>query len=102
MYLLHANKTCQMVKLDVLVLNEKNLNFLDSKDVKVHLYKKGFTPDNWYWTCHRESDPNLYNAHPNLASKAQEGHNEHFDRFESITIEVVKVEFGGHYDQQND
>jgi len=30
----------------------KNLNFLDSEDVKVHLYRMGFIPGYWYSTCH--------------------------------------------------
>jgi len=37
----------------------KNLKFFHFEKVKVHLYKKGFIPGYWYWTCHRESDPNI-------------------------------------------
>ena len=65
----------------------RNLKYIDPEEVKVHLYRKGFTPDYWYWTCHEESDPTLhvvFDACPSSSSTGQEGHNEHLNRFESI------------------
>lgn len=52
--------------------------FLDSEEVKVHLYKKGFKSDYWYLTCHGESDPSLsaVNTYLWTATTTQEGHNE--------------------------
>jgi len=80
----------------------KNLNFLDYEDVKVHLYRRGFVPPYWYWTCHGEIDPTLchvYNTYPKFSACAHEDHNQDFD---NMIHEAVGVEFSSNYDQQNE
>jgi len=47
----------------------KNLNFLYSEDVKVHLYRRGFIPSYWYWTCHGEIDPTLCDVYVSVIIK---------------------------------
>ena len=37
----------------------RNMNYILPEEVKVHLYRKGFVPDYWYWTCHGENNPTL-------------------------------------------
>ena len=37
----------------------KNQRYLTTDEVKLHLYKKGFVPNYWYWTSHGESDPRV-------------------------------------------
>ena len=97
-YLSNGNIRCPCSKC-------KNLKYLDPEEVKVHLYKKGFIPDYWYWTCHGESDPNLsgvFTTHPRTATLAQEGHTEHLSRFHSMVYDAVGPEFQMHNDQQID
>jgi len=80
----------------------KNLNFLDSEDVKVHLYRRGFIPGYWYWTCHEEIDPTLcdvYNTYSNSSTYVNESHNQDFDR---MIHEAVGVDFSMNYDEQNE
>jgi len=80
----------------------KNLNFLDSEDVKVHLCRKGFILGYWYWTCHRKIDPTLsyvHHTYSNLSTHVHESHNQDFDR---MIHEAVGVEFSVNYDEQNE
>lgn len=79
----------------------KNLKFLTSEEVKVHLYKKGFIPDYWYWTCHGESDPDLC-ANLNTHTTTHEGYNDHLNRFENMVYDVVGSDYETHYDQEMD
>ncbi|XP_031111768.1 uncharacterized protein LOC116015735 [Ipomoea triloba] len=37
----------------------KNRVHLSADDVRVHLYKKGFEPNYWIWTCHGELTPSI-------------------------------------------
>lgn len=79
----------------------KNLKFLDTEEVKVHLYRKGFIPNYWYWTCHGESDPE-FDTHPRTATTTQEGHNEHISRFESMVYDAIDLGYQMHYDKEID
>jgi len=77
----------------------KNLKFFHFEEVKVHLYKKGFIPAYWYWTCHGESDPNIgVDTNPEIFS-TQKGH---LNRFESMTYDVAGVEYEMDHDQEMD
>ncbi|XP_019185969.1 PREDICTED: uncharacterized protein LOC109180715 [Ipomoea nil] len=37
----------------------KNRVHLSADDVRVHLYRKGFEPSYWIWTCHSELPPSI-------------------------------------------
>ena len=83
----------------------KNLKYLIPEEVKVHLYKKGFIPDYWYWICHGETDPNLissFNTNPSSSSTTQIGSNEPLNRFEAMVYDAIGPEFGLHYNQHVD
>jgi len=77
----------------------KNLKFIYFEEVKVHLYKKGFIPEYWYWTCHGENDPNIWiDTSPEIFS-TEEGH---LNRFESMVYDVVGLEYEIDHDQEMD
>ena len=37
----------------------KNTIFLSVDEVKLDLYRKGFQPNYWYWTCYVEFEPHI-------------------------------------------
>jgi len=77
----------------------KNIKFFHFEEIKVHLYKKGFIPEYWYWTCHGESDPNIcIDTSPEIFS-TQEGH---LNRFESMVYDVAGLEYEIDHDQEMD
>ena len=53
----------------------ENTKFLSPEEVKVHLYKKGFTSGYWYWTSHGELQPpegeevNMHHSPPSISSE---------------------------------
>jgi len=76
--------------------------YLDSEDVKVHLYQTRFITGYWYWTCHGKIDPTLcdmYNTYSNSSTHVRESHNQDFDR---MIHEAIGVEFSDNYDEQNE
>ena len=46
----------------------RNMNYIMPEDVRVHLYRKGFVANYWYWTCHGETNPTLRRVFSNQAS----------------------------------
>jgi len=68
----------------------KNLKFFHFEEVKVHLYKKRFILEYWYWTCHGESYPNICVDTSLEIFSTQEGH---LSIFESMVYDVVGLEY---------
>jgi len=77
----------------------KNLKFFHFEEVKVHLYKEGFIPGYWYWTCHGESDPNIGVDTNSEIFSTQKGY---LNRFESMVFDVAGVEYEMDHDQEMD
>ena len=69
----------------------KNLKYLNPDEVRVHLYKKGFIPNYWYWTCHGENDPDLCEVFNSQSSTSttQIDNNEHSQRFETVVHDLL-------------
>ena len=75
----------------------RNMNYIMPEDVRVHLYRKGFVADYWYWTCHGETNPTLRRVFSNQASSSsmtESINNEHLDRVQAMVYEAVGPEFG--------
>ncbi|PKU62039.1 hypothetical protein MA16_Dca012148 [Dendrobium catenatum] len=54
----------------------KNLVILEPDDVTVDLYRRGFMPRYWYWTCHGEYEPQFdYQCGPSTSSNVAETEN---------------------------
>ena len=62
----------------------RNMNYILFEEVKVHLYRKGFVLDYWYWTCHGENNLTFCGKFyaQCSTSTAETGNNEPLDRFE--------------------
>ncbi|XP_058729647.1 uncharacterized protein LOC131601773 isoform X2 [Vicia villosa] len=75
----------------------RNIGFIHFEEAKVHIFKKGFTPDYWYWTCHGEVNPELC-VELSRKQYAQEGYNDHHNRFENMVYDV----FGPQHQMQCD
>jgi len=73
--------------------------FFHFEEVKVNLYKKGFIPGYWYWTCHEENDSNIcIDTSPEIFN-TQEGH---LNRFESMVYDVSGLKYEIDRDQKID
>ena len=60
-----------------------NINYIMCDKVRVHVYKRGFVANYWYWTCHGENDPTSHRVFNNQASTstmAESRNNEHLNR----------------------
>ena len=67
------------------------------EDVRVHLYKKGFVADYWYWTCHGENDPTLPRVFVNQASNStmvESRNNKHLNWFQTMVYDTIGSNFG--------
>ena len=78
----------------------KNLNFLDFEDVKVHLYRRGFVPSYWYWTCHWEIDLTLCDVYNNFLNSSTHAHT-HDDHNQDFDYMIPEAD-GVNYDEQNE
>ena len=79
------------------------MNYIMPNEVRIHLYKKGFVADYYYWTCHGENDPTLHRVFSNQANgstMAESRNNEHLNRFQAMVYDVVGPDFGIHYNQE--
>jgi len=75
----------------------KNLKFFHFEEVKVHLYKKGFMPEYWYWTCHGESDPTIcVDTSPTIFSSQER----HLNKYKSMVYDVAGLEYEMDHDQE--
>ena len=77
----------------------KNLKFFHFEEVKVHLYKKGFIPEYWYWTCHGESDPNICLNTSLEVFSTEEGN---LNKFENMVYDAVGLEYEMDHDEEMD
>ena len=75
---------------------KKNLKSFHFEEVKVHLYKKWFIPEYWYWTCHGESDPNIC---IDTSLEIFITHEEHLNKFENMVYDVAGLEYEIDHDQ---
>ncbi|KAF7841398.1 putative tnp2 transposase [Senna tora] len=82
----------------------ENHAYLTVEEVKVDLYKRGFLPGYWCWTCHGEIAPEVSVVMPNVdfgASSSSHVMGDENNRYESMIINAIRPHFdvgGGHDD----
>lgn len=96
MYLREGKYRCRCSKC-------KNKKYLIREEVKVHLYKRGFMHAYWYWTSHREFEPNVgVNMHHSSSSMDVE-HDDYngVDRLQNMVDDIMGVCQKNEYEPPN-
>ncbi|XP_038693762.1 uncharacterized protein LOC119991488 [Tripterygium wilfordii] len=80
----------------------KNQRYLTPDEVKVDLYRKGFTPNYWYWTSHGEEEPQIdVEIDRSLpgSSSVHISDDQQMNRYQTMIFDAVGPDFTTEYEQ---